>query len=292
MQKRVLAVHDISCIGRCSLTVALPILSAAGIETSVLPTAVLSTHTGNFEGFTFRDLTDDILPICRHWSELGIKFQSIFTGYLGSIHQMELVSKLFDDFSNENTLILVDPVMGDHGKLYQNLTPDFPQEFKKLCAKAHIITPNLTEASFMLGIPYIAEGYSKDYIEEILIKLSRLGPEKIVLTGVSFHEEQLGCATYDKATGDINFIFDKRIGGIYHGTGDVFSSALLAALMNRLSLSEAASAAVGFTAAAIRRTLRTGGETRYGVEFEAGLAEFGMKMKESSTEVYKSQIIK
>ena len=174
MHKRTLAVHDIYCIGRSSLTVALPILSAAGIETSVLPTAVLSTHTGNFEGYTFRDLTEDIEPICNHWESLGITFESIFTGYLGSFEQIELIKTIFDKFSCDDTLIMVDPVMGDNGKLYSNLTEEFPEGFRELCKKAHVITPNLTEAAMLLDIPYRGEGYSEDYIYMLLKKLAEL----------------------------------------------------------------------------------------------------------------------
>lgn len=279
MQKKLLAVHDISCIGRCSLTVALPILSAAGIETSVLPTAVLSTHTGNFKGYTFRDLTEDIKPICNHWRSLGITFESLFTGYLGSFEQIELVKEIFDQFATENSLIMVDPVMGDNGKLYSNLSEDFPKGFRELCKRAQVITPNLTEASMLLDIPYVCEGYSEDYIKKILKNLSELGPEKIVLTGVSFTESQLGCAVFDKRTNLTDFVYEEKVEGFFHGTGDVFSSALLASLLNGLSLSASAAAAVGFTAGAIRRTKRSGAETRYGVDFEAGLAEFGLKIK-------------
>ena len=279
MHKRILAVHDISCIGRCSLTVALPILSAAGIETSVLPTAVLSTHTGNFEGYTFRDLTDDISPICNHWRTLGITFESIFTGYLGSHKQIQLVDEIIDNFSTKDTFIMVDPVMGDNGKFYSNLTNDFVYGFRKLCSKAHVITPNLTEASLLLDIPYCSNGYTKEYIQNILSKLSELGPEKVVLTGVSFAENELGCAVYDSKTKETDFVFEEKVEGVYHGTGDVFSSSLLAALMNGFSLSAAAAAAVGFTAGAIRRTKRLGIESRYGVNFEDGLAEFAIKVK-------------
>ncbi len=279
MHKRTLAVHDISCIGRCSLTVALPILSAAGIETSVLPTAVLSTHTGNFEGYTFRDLTEDIEPICNHWESLGITFESIFTGYLGAFEQIELVKTIFTKFSRDNTLIMVDPVMGDNGKLYSNLTEKYPEGFRELCKKAHVITPNLTEAAMLLDIPYRGEGYSEDYIKMLLKKLAELGPEKIVLTGVSFSDSRLGCAVFDKIENSTDFVYEEKVEGFYHGTGDVFSSSLLASLMNGLSLSASAAAAVGFTAGAIRRTCRAGAESRYGVDFEAGLAEFGLKIK-------------
>ncbi len=280
MDRKILAIHDISCIGRCSLTVALPILSAAGLETSVLPTAVLSTHTGNFPGFTFRDLTEDIIPITNHWKSLNIKFKSIFTGYLGSYSQIELVSKIIDEFSSKNTFVMIDPVMGDDGKLYSNLTPDFAKGFRKLCSKAQVITPNLTEAALLLEMPYPETNYSENDIKSILKKLSLLGPEKIVLTGVSFDDNDLGCALYDASSDKYDFIFEKKVDGFYHGTGDVFSSSLLAGLMNNHSLSSAAAAAVGFTADAIKRTQKTGGETRYGVNFEDTLSEFAISIKQ------------
>lgn len=279
MHKRILAVHDISCIGRCSLTVALPILSAAGIETSVLPTAVLSTHTGNFEGYTFRDLTDDIEPICNHWESLGINFDAIYTGYLGSVRQIELVEKLINSFSHDKTLVMVDPVMGDNGKLYSNLTPDFAEGFRKLSKRADIITPNLTEAALLLDIPYEKEGFSKEQINDILKELSKLGPEKIVLTGVSFTSSRLGCAVYDGTKGTTEFVLDEKVEGMFHGTGDVFASALMAGLMNELPIVKAVELAESFTADAIRRTDKEGGETRYGVNFEEGLAEFSINVK-------------
>ncbi len=279
MHKRILAVHDISCIGRCSLTVALPILSAAGIETSVLPTAVLSTHTGNFEGFTFRDLTDDIEPICNHWKSLGIKFDAIYTGYLGSVRQIELVERLIDLFSHKDSIIMVDPVMGDNGKLYSNLTSDFAAGFRRLSKKADIITPNLTEASLLLDIPYIKEGYTKDYIEDVLKELAKLGPEKVVLTGVAFGKSMLGCGVYDAKEQKTDFILEEKVEGMFHGTGDVFASSLVAGLMNSLSLTEAVTEAERFTAGAIRRTYKEGGETRYGVNFEQDLVDFAMNVK-------------
>ena len=279
MHKRILAVHDISCIGRCSLTVALPILSAAGIETSVLPTAVLSTHTGNFEGYTFRDLTDDIEPICNHWKKLNIKFDAIYTGYLGSVRQIELVEMLINSFSHDKTLVMVDPVMGDNGKLYSNLTPDFAEGFRKLSKKADIITPNLTEAALLLDIPYEKSGYTKEQFEDILKELSKLGPKKIVLTGVSFTGSRLGCAVYDSTDGSVNFVLEEKVEGMFHGTGDVFASSLMAGLMNELPIIEAVSLAESFTADAIRRTDKEGGETRYGVNFEEGLSDFSRNVK-------------
>ncbi len=266
MQKRVLAVHDISCVGKCSLTVALPIISSAGVETSVLPTAVLSTHTGGFEGYTFRDLTDDIIPIINHWKTLDLKIDAIYTGYLGSFEQLNLMKKLFGQFND--SLVLVDPVMGDHGKLYPAFTKDFAKGMRSLCEMADIVVPNLTEASFMLDRPYIESGYDEDYIVSMLKELGDLGPDKVVLTGVTFDEDKLGAASYNKTTGEINYYFQDKIEGYYHGTGDVFGSALIAALMNDKTIEEAMKIAVEFTVGCIQRTKIAGTDVKYGVDFE------------------------
>ncbi|HBQ46830.1 MAG TPA: pyridoxamine kinase [Ruminococcaceae bacterium] len=273
-QKRVLAVHDISCFGKCSLTVALPILSAAGIETSVIPTAVLSTHTGGFTGYTFRDLTNDIPAIARHWKSLGLTFDAIYTGYLGSFRQLALVSRLIDEFRGPDTLVCVDPAMADNGKLYPAFGPDFPAGMAKLCAKADLVVPNLTEAALMLGEPYREGPYDKGEIEGLLRRLCAPGPRRAVLTGVWFRQGSLGCAAYDAAAGKAEYAMAQKIAGSYHGTGDIFASALLGALMDGLSLSAAAQAAVDFTAGSIRRTFEAKTDVRFGVNFEAGLPAY------------------
>ena len=271
--KRVAAIHDISGFGKCSLTVALPIISAAGIETSVLPTAVLSTHTGGFTGFTYRDLTEDMQPITDHWKSLDICFDAIYTGFLGSFEQLDLVTKFFETFKTKKNLILVDPVMADNGELYKIFSPEFALGMRKLCEKADIIVPNLTEAALLIGEPYHPGPYTQSYIENILKKLSNLGPRKIVLTGVFFNEEELGAATYDAGKGEIAYCFEKRIPGYYHGTGDVFGSALLSAILNDFPLDEAAAIAVRFTASAIRKTAQAGTDIRFGVNFEQTIPE-------------------
>ena len=273
IQKRALAVHDISCIGKCSLTVALPVLSAAGVETSVLPTAVLSTHTGGFTGYTFRDLTDDILPIMQHWKSLNLRVDAIYTGYLGSFRQLELVGELIGAFRKKNTVVLIDPVMADNGVLYASFTPEFVKGMAALCAKADIIVPNLTEACLMLGEEYRESGYNRAYIENILKKLSALGPEKVVLSGISYAPDKLGSAAYDRGRGEFYEYFGDRIDGYYHGTGDVFASALLGAVMNGKTLPEAAKIAVDFTVGSIRRTHDAGTDVKYGVDFEHELPE-------------------
>ncbi len=277
-QKRALAVHDISCFGRCSLTVALPVLSAAGIETSVLPTAVLSTHTGGFTGYTFRDLTEDIPAIAAHWKKLGLRFDAIYTGYLGSPEQLEMVSHLIDDFRGENTLVCVDPVMADSGKLYPAFGPDFPHGMARLCGRADVIVPNLTEAAFLLGEPYRKGPYGKDYVEGLLRRLAALGPKTVVLTGVWFEPKTLGCAVYDAGSDSVSYVMSERIGGSYHGTGDVFASALLGARMNGFSPADAARIAVDFTVESIRRTHSAGTDVRFGVNFEAGLARYAQSL--------------
>ncbi len=270
-QKRIAAIHDISCVGRCSLTVALPILSAAGLDTSVLPTAVLSTHTGGFTGFTYRDLTSDIEPISKHWQSLGLEFDAMYSGFLGSFEQIDLVANLFDTFKREGTLIMIDPVMADNGKLYSIYSPDMAKGMAKLCQKGDIIVPNLTEAAFILGREYTEGPYTKDYIENMLKELADLGPEMVVLTGVYFDDENLGAASYTKKRGEVTYNFAKKIDGYYHGTGDVFGSTLLAGLMNEFSLSEAVQIAVDYTCLCIQHTVDLKQELRYGVCFEKAI---------------------
>ncbi len=266
MQKKVLAIHDISCIGRCSLTAALPIISAAGCEVIVLPTAVLSTHTGGFEHFTFRDLTEDMIPITEHWKTLDYRFDVIYTGYLGSIEQADIVKSIIRDFKGPETLVVVDPVMADAGKYYSMITPAFADGMRELCEMADIITPNLTEAAFLLGEEY-KEHYTSAETERILRDLAALGPQKIVMSGVSAKKYTIGAAAYDKETDTVSYAIEEKIEGFYHGTGDTFASALVAALTKGLTVSEATHIAVEFTLACIKRTHEAGTDTRYGVDF-------------------------
>lgn len=270
-QKRVITIQDISCIGKCSLTVALPILSAAGIETSILPTAILSTHTGGFAGFTFRDLTDDVIPVTEHWKTLDIRVDAISTGYLGSEQQQQLIAGIFKDFKQEGTIILVDPAMADQGKFYPAFDQHFALGMRDLCRQADIIVPNLTEASFMLEKPYLGEDYDQAYIEETLLQLAALGPRQAVLTGISFEPGRLGAAAYDRELDSFEYYFTEKIEGYYHGTGDIYSCALLAGILNGKSLADAIRIACEFTVAAIRRTKEAGTDPKFGVEFECEL---------------------
>ena len=269
-QKRVAAVHDISGFGKCSLTVALPIISATGIETSVMPTAVLSTHTG-ISDFTYRDLTQDLKEFYKHWKSIDIKFDGLYSGFLGSFEQIDIVSDFFDEFKHDDNIILVDPVMADNGELYSIFKPDFVDGMKKLCSKADIIVPNITEACFMTGREYKSEPYTKEYIEKLLKDLSKLGVDNVVLTGVCFNNDELGAACYNKITGEVSYAFSKRVGGHFHGTGDIFASVLISALLNGFDLTKSAQIAVNFTAESINRTAIAKTDPRFGVNFEAGL---------------------
>ena len=267
MQKKVLAIHDISCLGRCSLTAAIPIISVAGVEVVPLPTAVLSTHTGGFTHFTFRDLTEDMAAITKHWKMLGYQFDIIYTGYLGSLEQVDIVKNIIETFRKDDTLVIVDPVMADAGAYYSMITPDFAVGMRELCEMADIITPNLTEAAFLLEREY-KEHYTKEETEEILRALSVLGPEKIVLSGVSVEGNTIGAASYDRLTDSVAYAIEEKMGGFYHGTGDTFASALIAALAKDFSVNEAAEIAVQYTLACIKRTYAEGTDTRFGVDIE------------------------
>lgn len=273
-QKRVCAIHDISCFGKCSLTVALPIISTAGIEVSVVPTTILSTHTGGFTGYTRRDLSGDILPIVSHWQSLSLSFDTIYTGYLGSFEQLDIVSEVFTRLKSDKTLIVVDPVMADNGKLYTGFSADFPSGMRELVQKADIIVPNITEAAFLLGEPFREGPYTKEYIQKILTGLAELGPNKIVLTGVYFDELKYGVACLDTSGSRFDYAMSSRINGHYHGTGDIFASALVAGILNDFSLADSSKIAADFTARCITQTELAGSDPRFGVNFEAELPRF------------------
>lgn len=278
-QKRVAAIHDISGFGKCSLTVALPIISAAGIEVSAIPTAVLSTHTGGIEGFTYRDLTEDMTPFAEHWKSLNLHFNAIYSGFLGSVEQIDIVSNIFDMLKTDDTLIMVDPCMADNGKLYSIYDESMVSGMVRLCQKADIIVPNLTEAAFMLNRPYIEGPYTKKYIEDTLRELASLGCKKVVITGVYFDDKTLGTANYDCIKDEITYSFNKVINGSFHGTGDVFASALLAGILNDFSLTESTQIAVDFTYNSIHTTKLAQTDRRFGVNFEKNIPDFIKSLK-------------
>ncbi|MBR3832988.1 MAG: pyridoxamine kinase [Lachnospiraceae bacterium] len=267
--KRIVTVQDISCVGKCSLTVALPIISAMGVETAIIPTAVLSTHT-MFSNFTCKDLTEEIVPITNHWKDEKLGFDAIYTGYLGSDEQIEILTNMFREFKTEDNVILVDPVMADNGKLYPAFDEAFAAKMAKLCGEADIIVPNITEASFMTGMEY-KEKYDEAYIKEMLLKLSQLGAKISVLTGVSFKEGTTGVMGYDKENDEFYYYSNELLPKSYHGTGDVFASTTVGAMMNGFSWKESLKIAADFTAECIRITMEDPEGCWYGVNFEAAI---------------------
>ena len=269
IMKRIVSIQDISCLGKCSLTVALPIISAMGVECSIVPTAVLSTHT-MFQNFTCKDLTDQIGPIADHWKSENIVFDAIYTGYLASKEQIGDVCAFFDTFKTKDNLIVVDPVMADNGKLYPAFGPDFPAEMAKVCAKADLIVPNLTEASLLTGLPYRTE-YDEEYIREMLQALAKLGPRYVALTGVSFEKGRLGVMYYDREKNEYGSYFAEHLPASFHGTGDVFASTCVGALMRGLPLGDALALAADYTVECIRLTLASPEAKWYGVEFESAI---------------------
>ena len=265
---RVAAIHDMSGFGRCSLTVAIPILSAMGIQCCPLPTAFLSTHTGGFEGFTFLDMTDELPKVAAHWKSLGLGFQAVYSGFLGSERQIAIVEDFLREFRGPDTLAVIDPVMGDHGTVYQTYTPAMCAGMTRLSELADVITPNLTEAALLLGIPYGELPVGEAGCREIVERLSLDGRRSVVLTGASTAPELTGAMCFDARTGRTEAVQTQRVPQEFHGTGDVFASVLTGALVQGASLPDAVRQAVDFVRACAERTARAGIPMREGVEFE------------------------
>ena len=267
--KRILTIKDISCVGQCSLTVALPIISACGIETSVLPSAVLSTHTSGFTGFTCRDLTDDMPDICAHWKKEGITFDGIYTGYLGSAKQIEYVKNIIHDTAAKDCLVVIDPAMADNGKLYPAFDEAYVEEMKKLCSDADYLLPNITEACFLAGVEY-CEKYDVEYIRELVNKLIDLGAKNVILTGVSYKEESTGVVVFEN--GNYEYYEHKQIAGGIHGTGDIYASAFVGAKLRGKTAMEAAKIAANYVVECILESKNDPDHT-YGARFEPVLGK-------------------
>lgn len=270
MQKQVLAIHDLSCVGRCSLTVALPILSACGVHTSALPTALLSTHTGEFTGYTCMDLTDEMRNIAAHFSALPLRFDGVYSGFLGSFAQIELVGEVIRRYRHEDGLVLVDPVMADHGRLYATYTPEMAAGMGELCRLADVIVPNLTEACILLGRPYepnMSDGQIRDLLEALAAKF---GCGQVIITGVRRGDE-LGAGGFCAADGCFSFHGARHLEHVFYGTGDCFASALMGAMLCGRSTGDAIRIAVDFTHEAMAFTLQNGLPLRYGTAFEQAL---------------------
>lgn len=276
--KRVLSIQDISCVGKCSLTVAMPILSAAGLETCVLPTAVLSTHTA-FQHFTFRDLTGDIPGIEEAWEQEHIQFDAVYTGYLGSPEQVRLVLDVVNRFLKPGGTFICDPAMADNGQLYSGFSAEFPQTMAELCRYADICMPNLTEAALLLGKDYIPDGYDRPYIEQILRDLADRGTTVPVLTGVSLSLGYLGTMAFDSRTGTFEECYTRREPQNFHGTGDLFASVFTAAWERGKTLKNSLQIAAEVTHAAICRTLTDPDPAWYGVNYEEAIPYFLQLLK-------------
>ena len=267
--RKILTIQDISCVGQCSLTVALPILSACGIETAILPSAVLSTHTGGFKGFTFRDLTEDMPSIEAHWAKEGIKFNAFYTGYLGSSKQIDYVKRIIKSSAAAGSFKVIDPAMADNGSLYYGFDKVFVGEMRTLCKEADYLLPNITEACFLCDAEY-KETYDEAYVKELLKKLSEISSGTIVLTGVSYKSETTGVVV--SKNGDYQYYEHRKIAKGCHGTGDVYASAFTGALFSGKTAFEAAKIAADYVVLCIENTQRYDNHW-YGVKFEEKLGD-------------------
>ena len=292
--KRVLTVQDISCVGKCSLTAAIPVISAMGIEVCPLPTAILSNHTA-FSSFSFLDLTDKIPEILNEWKKQGFHFDAIYTGYLGSIKQIDLVHKILDEFAQNDTLVVIDPCMADNGKLYTGFSQDFVQQMAKLCGRANVILPNMTEACFLVNQDYDIFTHTNESITKLMEKLLSLGAQQAILKGVEFSKEKIGVAYYsqknnndsknligksiiENSIDDMKIYFHHRYDENFHGTGDLFASVVTGALVLKKELKEAVEIACDFIQESIECTLSNPNYNWYGVEFESALKNLPQRL--------------
>lgn len=249
--KKILTVQDISCVGQCSLTVALPVISACGVEASVLPSAVLSTHTAGFKGYTFRDLSDDMPDIVAHWKKENIEFDAIYTGYLGSEKQIDYVKNIFATVASASCVKVVDPAMADNGSLYPGFDMNFVSAMGSLCAEADYVIPNITEAALMTGLEYKTE-YDRAYIDAILAGLCAIGCKNVILTGISYRDGYTGVVTL--VDGEYAYYEHEKMPKGSHGTGDIYASAFVGSLMNGKSVYDSARIAADFCVECIKET--------------------------------------
>lgn len=275
MAKKILTIQDISCYGQCSITVALPILSAWGYETAILPSAVLSTHTSGFKNFTVHDLSNEIPKIINHWKQEGIKYDTLYAGYLGEEQHIDSVIQIKNELLNKDGFFILDPVIGDNGKLYPAFDNNYVKAIRRLVKEADIILPNLTEACFLTDTEY-KEDYDEAYIKDIIDRLLKIGAKKIVLTGIAYQKEMTGVVVYDE-NGYQHFIHP-RIAKSYHGTGDVYASTFLGAYLSNNDLYKSTKIAADFVVEAIKNTIEDPSHN-YGVKFEPLLVDFISKNK-------------
>lgn len=267
---RIAAIHDLSCFGRCSLTIALPVLSAMGCQCCPLPTALLSAHT-DFPGNTFLDLAAEMGRIAEHWAAMDLQFDAIYSGFLGSADQVDTVARFFDTFKKSDTAVIVDPVMGDHGTAYRTCTPELCRGMRVLAENSDVITPNLTEAALLLDRPYEEIRQSDAY--EVVRRLSLGGRRSVVLTGYSSESGQTGALCFDRDSGESKAVQTPREPQDFSGTGDLFASVLAGGVARGVPLFQAAQAAADFVRDCIARTLAEGLTEQDGVDFEPLLGQ-------------------
>lgn len=282
---KVAAIHDLSGFGRASLTAIIPIISAMGIQVCPVPTAILSTHTGGFDNYKFIDLTEHIEGYMKHWKELNLNFDCIYTGFLGSPRQIEIISRFIQDFSTEQTLTLVDPVMGDNGKLYDTMGSEMVEKMRELLGMADIITPNFTEAAFLLGEEYKAVEEKK--IKNWLKRLSDLGPDLAIITSVPpcDSKKKSYVVAYEKEEQRFWKVSCDYIPAHFPGTGDAFASVIVGSLLQGDSLPIALDRAVQFCTLAIRASYGYTYPRREGVLLERVLDNLKAPVTVSSYEI-------
>lgn len=284
--KRVVAIHDLSGFGRSSLAVIIPIISTMGIQVCSLPTAVLSTHTGGFAGYSFIDLTDSMVDFIDHWHNEGIEFDCIYSGFLGSSRQIEIISDFIDKFKRSTPLVVIDPVMGDNGRLYDTMDLDMVENMRKLINKASIITPNITEAAFLLGESF-REDLKQNEIKEWLRRLSDMGPKVVIVTSVPDinKSKNTSVIAYNREDGHYWKVSCQYIPAHFPGTGDAFTSVLVGSLLQGDSLPIALDRGVQFITAAIRASYGFEYPRREGVLLERVLGNLNIPVLASSYEI-------
>jgi len=276
--KRIAAIHDISGFGKCSLTVALPVISATGVECACIPTALLSTHTA-IQGFRIQDLSSEIVPIARHWHDLGIRFDGIYCGYLASPEQAKLLETVIAELKEEHTIVIIDPAMADNGVYYSKLDDRMCHAFRRLCASADVITPNITEAALLVGIPYEPAPHRPEYIQQLLDGLFKLCSGVIALTGVHPTAEEVGVAAMHVATGEVKLHTNPMQEGVFYGTGDIFASALAALLVRGVEMDTALTLSLDLVNRSICRTVASTAPREYGVDFESVLPDYILEVR-------------